>query len=115
MPAEISHDNTRLEPVYKAICDLLAAEICRAFPDAECQLWHAHPVWFFDVNPIAGYSKQKAGVRLMFWSGADLDEPGLSLLGGKFKDASVISNDPAEVKTTDLRRWWKKARVFQWD
>jgi hypothetical protein len=115
VPADISDDNTRLEPVPKAICDLLPAEICRALPDAECQFWHAHPVWFLDGNPIAGYSKQKAGVRLMFWSGADFDEPGLGLLGGKLKDASVIYNDPAEVKTTDLRRWWKKARVIQWD
>jgi hypothetical protein len=30
--------------------------------------WHAHPVWFQDGNPTVGYSKQKPGIRLMFWS-----------------------------------------------
>jgi hypothetical protein len=107
--------NEDQEPGDKAICDLLAQEIDRGLPEAENKVWHGHPVWFLDDNPIVGYSKQKPGVRLMFWSGADFGEPELDVLGKKFKDASVFYNEVAEVSTEDLQRWLKKARDVQWD
>lgn len=107
--------NERQEPADKEICDLLAREIDRGLPEAENKVWHAHPVWFLDDNPIVGYSKQKPGVRLMFWSGADFGEPKLNVVGKKFKDASVFYNDVNEVSTRDLRRWLKKAREVRWD
>ncbi|RYE30484.1 MAG: DUF1801 domain-containing protein, partial [Sphingobacteriales bacterium] len=72
----------------KSICNLLAVEIDTYLPDAESKIWHAHPVWFLDGNPIVGYSKLKGGIRLMFWSGADFDEDQLQIGTGKFKDAS---------------------------
>ena len=74
----------------KAVCDLLATTIDGVLKEAESKIWHAHPVWFLDGNPIVGYSKQKAGWRLMFWSGADFEEGQLSLRGPKFKDASIV-------------------------
>jgi hypothetical protein len=107
--------NARQEPPYRAVCDLLAQEIDRYLSGAENRVWHGHPVWFLDGNPIVGYSRQKPGIRLMFWSGADFDEPGLDVVGGKFKDASVFYNDVAEVRKTVLRRWLRKAREIQWD
>jgi hypothetical protein len=84
-------------------------------PNAESKIWHAHPVWFLDGNPIVGYSKQKTGIRLMFWSGADFQEPGLDVVGKKFKDASVFFNSAGEIKKTVLRRWLKESRLIQWD
>jgi hypothetical protein len=107
--------NESMELVDKDICDLLAAEIDRGLSGAESKIWHAHPVWFLDGNPIVGYSKQKRGIRLMFWSGADFDEAGLDVVGKKFKDASVFYNEDSEINTTDLRRWLKKAKIVQWD
>lgn len=107
--------NQQQESAHKAVCDLLANEIDKQLCGAENKIWHAHPVWFLDGNPIVGYSKQKAGIRLMFWSGADFDEAGLNVVGGKFKDASVFYNDAAEVNKSELRRWLKKAREIQWD
>lgn len=115
MHPEIAKYNDNQEPPHKEVCDLLANEIHRNLPDAECKIWHAHPVWFWDGNPIVGYSKQKPGIRLMFWSGADFEEAGLKVLGKKFKDASVFYQDVSEVNRTDLRRWLKKARAIQWD
>ncbi len=103
------------EPSHKDVCDVLAEEIDRSLPKAENKIWHGHPVWFLDGNPIVGYSKQKPGIRLMFWSGADFEEAGLNVVGKKFKDASVFYNDVSEIRKTDLRRWLKKARVIQWD
>lgn len=99
----------------KKICNILATEINSNLPEAENKIWHAHPVWFLDGNPIAGYSKQKAGIRLMFWSGAGFEEEGLQPGTGKFKDASVIYTSAEEINTKDLKRWLKKAREIQWD
>jgi hypothetical protein len=72
-------------------------------------------VWFLEGNPIVGYSRQKRGIRLMFWSGADFDEPALDVLGAKFKDASVFLNSAAELDRAALARWLRKARRIQWN
>ncbi|GDY14654.1 hypothetical protein LBMAG53_35320 [Planctomycetota bacterium] len=107
--------NQQLEHGQKQLCDLLAKEIDENLPEAENRIWHAHPVWFLDGNPTVGYSKQKPGIRLMFWSGADFDEPGLTVLGKRFKDASVFYSDVSEIRTSELRRWIEKSRMIQWD
>lgn len=99
----------------KAIADLLAQTIDNELTEAESKIWHAHPVWFLDGNPIVGYSKQKAGWRLMFWSGADFEEPALNIKGNKFKDASIFFTAVEQINTIDLTRWLKKARDIQWD
>ncbi|MCK7591791.1 DUF1801 domain-containing protein [Subsaxibacter sp. CAU 1640] len=99
----------------KTICELLYLEICKGLPEAEHKIWHGHPVWFLDGNPIVGYSKQKAGLRLMFWSGADFEEPTLHKRGEKFKDASIFYTSVAEIYTEDLQRWLQKSKDIQWD
>ena len=98
----------------KAICDRLAQEIDRALPDAENKIWHAHPVWFLDGNPIVGYSKLKGNVRLMFWSGQSFDEEGLQV-EGTFKAAEARYTSVDEINSEDLQRWLKKSRDIQWD
>ncbi len=115
MNEDVTSYNAKQSDDHRALCDLLSRELDARLPGAESKLWHGHPVWFLDGNPIAGYSRQKSGIRLMFWSGADFDEPGLDVLGGKFKDASAIFNAADEVKVTVLRRWIRKSREIQWD
>lgn len=115
MHPDIKTYNNTQTPEDKAICDLLAKEISAALPEAENKVWHAHPVWFLDGNPVAGYSKQKKGIRLMFWSGAGFDEELLNVKGAKFKDASVFYNNTSEINSKDLKRWLAKARDIQWD
>lgn len=83
--------------------------------ESESKIWHAHPVWFLDGNPIVGYSKQKAGWRLMFWSGADFEEEKLNVTGGKFKDASIFYTAAEQIDAKDLNRWLKKSKEIQWD
>lgn len=99
----------------KAIADVLATEITKHLPEAENKIWHGHPVWFLDGNPIAGYSKEKRGLRLMFWSGADFEEERLTVKGGKYKDASIFFQSAEEINRTDLKRWLGKSRNIQWD
>lgn len=115
MNPEISKYNEKQDPNHRELCDLLAQEIDRNLPGAENKIWHAHPVWFLNGNPIVGYSKQKPGIRLMFWSGADFGEAGLEVRGGKFKDASTFFNHVSEVSVSDLRRWVAKGIAVQWD
>lgn len=97
------------------ICNTLAEIIDEFLPDAENKIWHAHPVWFLDGNPIVGYSKLKAGIRLMFWSGADFDELKLEPGTGKFKDASMLYKAVDQISVKDLKRWLKKSVTIQWD
>jgi hypothetical protein len=115
MNKEIKAYNERQTPDDKEICNRLAAIIDNELTAAESKIWHSHPVWFLDGNPIVGYSKQKAGIRLMFWSGADFEEENLSVIGKKFKDASVFYNNVTEIGTKDLKRWMKKSGEIQWD
>lgn len=99
----------------KKICDLLYKEINKTLTEAENKMWHAHPVWFLDGNPIVGYSKLKDCIRLMFWSGIDFDEDQLKPGTGKFKDASIRYTDIDQIDTKDLKRWLEKSREIQWD
>jgi len=115
MNTEIQEYNNKLEANDKAICDTLADQINEQLLEAESKLWHGHPVWFLDGNPITGYSKEKRGIRLMFWSGADFEEEKLNVLGGKFKDASIFYNSVDEINSDDLKRWLEKSQNIQWD
>src|ERR1051325_1461996 len=98
----------------RAICRLLAEQIDRGLPEAENKVWHGHPVWFLEGNPIVGYSKLKNCVRLLFWSGQSFEEEALDK-EGTFKAAEARYTATDQVATDDLRRWLTKAREIQWD
>ena len=106
--------NKSLGPQDRDICNLLAREIDQALPEAENKIWHAHPVWFLDGNPIVGYSKLKECVRLLFWSGQSFEEEGLKK-EGSFKAAEVRYTAADQVNRQNLKRWLAKARDIQWD
>jgi hypothetical protein len=106
--------NAAQAPGDKAICALLAKEIDRGLAGAENRVWHAHPVWFLEGNPIVGYSKLKGCVRLLFWSGQSFREKGLEK-EGTFKAAEARYTAADEVDVEQLRRWLAEAREVQWD
>jgi hypothetical protein len=106
--------NESLAPTDCEIGNLLARAIDQALPEAENKIWHAHPVWFLDGNPVVGYSKLKGCVRLLFWSGQSFDEEGLTN-EGKFKAAEARYTAADQVNLKNLKRWLKKAREIQWD
>jgi len=114
MNAGASQYNNALPPGEREICDLLAEEIDRALPEAESKVWHAHPVWFLDGNPVVGYSKLKGCIRLLFWSGQSFEEEGLTK-EGSFKAAEARYTSAEEVDKRALARWLGKAREIQWD
>jgi hypothetical protein len=106
--------NGALPPSARAIARILAREIDGALPEAENKVWHAHPVWFLDGNPIVGYSKLKDCVRLLFWSGQGFRTKGLAK-EGSFKAAEARYATVDDVDTGPLRKWLAEAREVQWD
>lgn len=106
--------NNRQSPEEKAICDTLNEEINKHLPAAESKIWHAHPVWFLDGNPIVGYSKLKNCIRLLFWSGQSFDEPDLQP-EGSFKAAEARYTSSDQINKKDLKRWLTKSKKIQWD
>ena len=114
MNKEIKAYNNKQSPEDKKICNVLAEAIDRSLPAAENKIWHAHPVWFLDGNPIVGYHKLKDSVRLLFWSGQSFDEDDLQK-EGSFKAAEVRYTSVKQINKKDLARWLKKSRDIQWD
>lgn len=106
--------NDAQSPADRAICRLLAEQIDRNLPEAENRIWHRHPVWFLDGNPIVGYSKLKDCIRLLFWSGQSFQEKGLKK-EGTFKAAEARYTAAEQVETDRLARWLAEARDVQWD
>jgi len=114
MHQDVLDYNTSLDTDAREICDLLAQEIDSVLPEAENKIWHGHPVWFLDGNPVVGYSKQKAGVALLFWSGQSFGEEDLKP-EGSFKAAETRYTAADQVNIGSLQRWLSKARDIQWD
>jgi hypothetical protein len=114
MNKEIQEYNDSLSAADKQIGNILCEEINNNLPDAESKIWHRHPVWFLDGNPVVGYSKLKDSVRLLFWSGQSFDESGLQK-EGSFKAAEARYTTATEINKTALKRWLAKAREIQWD
>ena len=98
----------------KKICSRLAKEIDACLTGSENKIWHAHPVWFLQGNPVVGYSKLKDSVRLLFWSGQSFDEPGLKP-EGSFKAAEARYTSEEQINSKDLKRWLNKSKKIQWD
>ena len=114
MEKAIQEYNEAMSVEDKAICQKLFLEINKHLPDAESKIWHRHPVWFINGNPIVGYSKLKSCIRLLFWSGQSFDEPDL-LPEGSFKAAEARYTEVKQINTDQLKRWLDKSAKIQWD
>jgi hypothetical protein len=98
----------------RTICEALRAQIEKSLPEATSKVWHGHPVWFLDNNPIFWYSKLKNSIQLLFWSGQSFDEIWLANTGS-FMAAEKRYTDVSEVNRTELTLWLTKSRDIQWD
>lgn len=114
MSNDITEYNAKQTERDSEICALLEQEIRRTLPDAEGKVWHGHPVWFLDGNPVTGYHVTKKHVKLLFWSGQSFEEPGLTATGSfKMGEAQYTAVD--QVDLAAVERWLGKARDIQWD
>lgn len=113
-PTTIDEYNAAQVDEFRIICDTLRATIDQQLPDAESKIWHAHPVWFLESNPVVGYSKLKGPVRLLFWSGQSFETPGLEP-EGSFKAAEKRYTAVGQINSNELVSWLEEARTVQWD
>jgi len=114
MNKDIEAYNNKQADEDRAICNMLSQEINRSLPGAENKIWHAHPVWFLNGNPVVGYSKLKNCIRLLFWSGQSFGEDALQK-EGSFKAAEIRYTSAEQINKVDLKRWFEKSRQIQWD
>ena len=114
MNPDIQSYNDSQSDEEREICNILAKIIFENLIGAENKIWHAHPVWFIDGNPVVGYSKLKGGIRLLFWSGQSFDEDTL-IAEGSFKAAEIRFNSCDQINKIDMKRYLEKAKKIQWD
>lgn len=114
MNTDIQKYHKALKPEDEEICSILHEEICKGLSKAESKVWHGHPVWFLDGNPVVGYHRLKDSVRVLFWSGQSFKTKGLTK-EGSFKAADVRYTDSKQIKKTILRKWLRESKVVQWD
>ncbi len=88
--------------------------IAKSLPAAEGKVWHGHPVWFLDGNPVVGYSLKKAGIEVLFWSGQSFKLEGLRAIG-KFKAAGVAVPSIKALDKKAMTAWLAEAIAIQWD
>ena len=113
-PSTIEGYHEAQDAPSRAVMEHLRETIDQALPDAESKIWHGHPVWFLDGNPIVGYSRLKDGVRLLFWSGQSFASEGLEA-SGTFKAAERRYADVDAIDAERLCAWLEESRTTQWD
>ncbi len=106
--------NRAQEGEDKKICAVLKKEIEGVLKKSTSKIWHGSPVWFLDENPVAGYSKRKSGVTVLFWSGQSFSLRGLTK-EGSFKAAQVVYTTTDDINLTMLRKWLRESKAIQWD
>ena len=109
---DIAEYNQSLAGTQQAIAEQLADLFAASLPTAEAKVWHGHPVWFLNGNPVCGYSPKKAGLEVLFWSGKSFKTAGLRPIG-KYQAAGIaveVAEDVAKVET-----FMAEAKSIQWD
>lgn len=103
-----------LEAESRDLCEALRVVIESTLPEAEGKVWHGHPVWFIDGNPIVGYHQLKAGVRVLFWSGQSFPTAGLRK-SGNFQAAEFTPGSVAALADMPFEAWLSESRNIQWN
>jgi hypothetical protein len=110
--ADIHVYNSKLEDSHREIAQSLCDLISTSLPSAEGKVWHGHPVWFIDGNPILGYSLKKAGIEVLFWSGKSFATAGLRPVG-KYQAAGIAIDALGDV--AKISAFMAEANSVQWD
>jgi len=112
--SDIAAYNDKLGEQERDIALELCALIAKNLPEAEGKVWHGHPVWFMDGNPIVGYSLKKSGIEMLFWSGQSFKSDALRALG-KFKAAALSIPNKEALDPTLITALLSEANSIQWD
>lgn len=108
----VAEYNEQLAPEFRELADQLAKSFKKQVPQAEAKVWHGHPVWFIEGNPVFGYSLKKAGLEVLFWSGKSFKKAGLKPIG-KYQAAGISISTKSDVEV--LKDWLQESAAIQWD
>ena len=108
----VSEYNEQIAPEFRSLAEQLTKSFKKQVPQAEAKVWHGHPVWFIEGNPVFGYSLKKTGLEVLFWSGKSFKKAGLKPIG-KFQAAGCSIASKADVEA--LNDWLLEAVAIQWD
>ena len=109
---DISEYNQGLAAAERELAEALVALFASKLSTAEAKVWHGHPVWFVDGNPVCGYSLKKAGLEVLFWSGKSFKTSGLRPIG-KYQAAGISIETAKDVAT--VAAFMAEAKSIQWD
>ncbi len=98
----------------RVVCNWLSSTIETALPEALGKVWHGHPVWFINNNPVVGYHRQKDSVRILFWSGQSFDDDLLKAVGS-FKAAGLAIESIETFDQAAFAVLLESSRAIQWD
>jgi hypothetical protein len=110
--ADIQEYNSKLEDSHREISQGLCDLISKSLPSSEGKVWHGHPVWFIDGNPILGYSLKKSGIEVLFWSGKSFATAGLRPVG-KYQAAGIAIDSLGDI--AKVSTFMAEADSVQWD
>lgn len=108
----VAEYNEQLAPEVRDHAEQLTKLFTKQVPQAEAKVWHGHPVWFIEGNPVFGYSLKKAGLEVLFWSGKSFKKSGLKSIG-KYQAAGISISTKSDVEA--LKDWLQEAVAIQWD
>ena len=109
---DIIEYNQALAGTQQKIAEQLADLFAASLPTAEAKVWHGHPVWFLDGNPVCGYSLKKAGLEVLFWSGKSFKTAGLRPIG-KYQAAGLAVETAEHIAKGET--FMAEAQSIQWD
>ena len=109
---DIIEYNQGLAAAERELAESLAALFASKLPTAEAKVWHGHPVWFVDGNPVCGYSLKKAGLEVLFWSGKSFKTSGLRPIG-KYQAAGIAVETQEDLDKVEA--FMAEATKIQWD
>ena len=110
--ADIIEYNQGLAAAERELAESLAALFASKLSTAEAKVWHGHPVWFVDGNPVCGYSLKKAGLEVLFWSGKSFKAAGLRPIG-KYQAAGLAVETAEDV--AKVEKFMAETQSIQWD
>ena len=110
--ADIIEYNQGLAAAERELAEALVALFASKLSTAEAKVWHGHPVWFVDGNPVCGYSLKKAGLEVLFWSGKSFKTAGLRPIG-KYQAAGIAVETQEDLKKVEA--FMPEATKIQWD
>ena len=100
-----------LEPPNDVIAEALRAHIDTGLPEADSKVWHGHPVWMINDQPVAGFKAYPSSVTFMLWRGQSVNDDTETLQASGSADMATL-----KIADTDgfdgeaLDDWLRQAR-----